>query len=191
MILVPDNPSYIDENNCLLIFTAKEGEVHLTDFMTSMEEAYTSVYVGKDGIISLKEYPLGMHSGSIISAATYGVSKCGNIELLFSEQITDINAFEYIEADDIEQTFIDAYANSESYPSLGELALGNDTYYLLYSDGVDTSADAQFINECANLEITIKTREELIPICEEYAKYLGYDINIKELDENTIEWNNF
>ncbi len=188
IILVPDNPNYIDENNCLLVFNVEDDGVHITDYLDTMEDEYTSIYVGIDGLISTKAYPLGMSSGSLVSAVTYVIDD-GKMNILFSEGITDMSAYEWIEDDTgIGQILTEVYANSDSWPSVGELELNGKNYYILYSDGLDVDADLRFKNRCAEIGINIQNRNELISLCEEYAKGLGYEIDLNNMDANIAEW---
>lgn len=188
IILVPDNPNYIDENNCLLVFNVEDDGVHITDYLDTMEDEYTSIYVGIDGLISTKAYPLGMSSGSLVSAVTYVIDD-GKMNILFSEGITDMSAYEWIEDDTgIGQILTEVYANSDSWPSVGELELNGKNYYILYSDGLDVDADLRFKNRCDEIGINIQNRDELISLCEEYAIGLGYEIDINDMDANIAEW---
>ena len=98
-VLIPENFTYIDENNCLLFFYCYNDEIHLVDTYNNRGEAYTNIYVGKDGLISSKCSVLGMSSVSLVSCYTGVVDKSGCMETLFDELIIDRIGYEYIEDD--------------------------------------------------------------------------------------------
>ena len=189
-VLIPEDFMCIDENNCLLFFYCYNNEIHLVDTYNNRGEAYTNIYVGKDGLISSKCSVLGMSSGSLVSCYTAVVDKIGCMETLFDELIIDRIGYEYIEDDTgIGELIEEVYETSDSNVCISKVFVGDNTYYVIYTDGLDPQSDENLIQRCAEIGINLQSKSEVIPYCEEYAASLGYNIDIFALDENAVEWN--
>ncbi|WP_176764311.1 hypothetical protein [Butyrivibrio sp. INlla18] len=188
-VLVPDNPNYKDENNCLLFFAVKDGEVHLVSYKDTMCDEYTYGYVGQGGLLSYKSQPLGRSSGNLLINKTYIVDKDGQLVDLFNETMAVASEAEYM-GDDHRAfaIFAEMYADGNwSYVSV--LECGADKYYVLYSDGSDTDLDARFIEACDKEGIKVYNRNELLPILNGYIQELGYEEDITDLDNKVAKWN--
>ncbi len=188
VVRVADNPNFPEENNCLLFFMAKDGEVHLVSYNDTMTSEYTYSYVGNNGIISYNSQPLGRNNANVIENVTYIVDTEGQIEVLFNETLAESYEAEYMGEDyRAFAIFADMYGEG-NYSYISVVKWGSEQYYTLYSDDSDPSLDTKFIEACEKEGIKVYNREELLPLVNIYISELGYDIDMAELDKHEAKW---
>ncbi len=187
-VLIPYNPNYPDENNCTFFFNVVDGEVHLASYKDVMADGATYSYVGKDGLISYNALPLGRSSSGLIFSETYIVDKDGQLVKILKElMIAHTEAEYHVDDERAFALFYEMYSDdNHSYISKAEC--GSETYFVLYSDETDTALDESYIEACDKEGIKICTRDELIPVVNEYIKKQGFDADIADLDNNKAEW---
>lgn len=188
VLLIPDNPNYTDENFCIMVFAAKDGEVHLVSYKDYLTDESTYGYVGKNGLLSYRSHPMGRSSSNVLVNNSYVVEADGQIKELFNETMAVPSEAAYM-ADEhrVFAIFSEMYGE-DNYSHISVLHCGSEDYYTLYSDGSNNSLDFSFVDACEKEGIKVYNREELLLKVNEYIKGLGYDIDVSALDENAASW---
>ena len=187
-VLLPYNPNYPDENNCILFFNIVDGDVHLASYKDVMADCATYSHVGKDGLISYNSLPLGRSSSGLICNETYIVDKDGQLVKILNEFIiAHTEAEYYIDKERAFALFYEMYSD-DNYSQISKAECGSDTYFVLYSNENDAALDESYIEACDKEGIKIYTRDELLPVINDYVKKQGFDADISDLDNNKAEW---
>ncbi len=120
------------------------------------------------------------------SKSTEIVTTDGKIDNLLHETI--ISGETLATDDTVGYYYSQAYQENDSGAAVGILSLEDNTYYVLYPYEEDLTAENKFKEICQDNGTSVMTRNELIPVVNEYISSCGYDVDISTLDENMVEW---